>query len=341
MKRFCNEMQWDASALSGDDNGYFSAVAMTAYNGLTELEAKATRRICESLQSTPGGSKLEQVMWAASGSEAVQKALWACLDRDHSRDLIIATRHGFHGKKGLAGAVTGSETDRERDPRVKFISFPMHECDDIESPSEDFSPEKYQHELDALWNEFGDRINCLITEPYLGGGGSYHPPKEYFEVLQKWCREHDILFILDEVQSNFGRTGKMYAFETYGIEPDFVCLGKGLGNGVPVSAAVGRADVMQHMKYGAASDTWSANPISCAAVVATLDEFESTGVMDNTTMLNEIFTPALIELKLPGTTDNFEGVAAERRGPTTRLYLLSDDNANPAQRTLLLAFDIR
>src|SRR5438093_6860522 len=104
---------------------------MTAYNAVTPLEIEATRRLIEVLQGRRGGKRLDQVMWAASGSEAIQKALWAALARDRERDIIIATRHGFHGKKGLAGAVTGSEQDRERDPRVRFVSFPMAECADV------------------------------------------------------------------------------------------------------------------------------------------------------------------------------------------------------------------
>ncbi len=75
---------------------------------------------------------MEQVLWAATGSEAMQKALWAALDRRPGENVILATRHGFHGKKGLAGAVTGSESDPERDPRVRFISFPTDECQSIE-----------------------------------------------------------------------------------------------------------------------------------------------------------------------------------------------------------------
>lgn len=297
MRRFFAYMGWGEDLYSDNGDEYYAASPMTAYNAMTELEANATQRLCKSLQNSPGGNRLEQVMWSASGSEAVQKALWACLHRDHNRTLILATRHGFHGKKGLAGAVTGSESSPDRDPRVKFISFPMSECDDIESPSETLDLQKYRDELDAMWAEYGEQINCLITEPYLGGGGSYHPPKEYLQMVQAWCREHDILFILDEVQANFGRTGKLYAFEAYGLEPDFVTLGKGLGNGVPVSAAVGRSDIMSHMKYGEASDTWSANPISSAAVLATLDEFESTDVMEQTARLNEIFTAGLVQLK--------------------------------------------
>src|SRR5205823_1913128 len=122
---------WRQPAGNGHPAEYFTAVPLTAYNSITEVETNATRRLADLLQGRPGGKRLQQVMWAASGSEAIQKALWAALARDRSRDVILATRFGFHGKKGLAGAVTGSEADRERDPRVRFISFPMKECTDV------------------------------------------------------------------------------------------------------------------------------------------------------------------------------------------------------------------
>ncbi len=298
LKRLTGYLGWTPETVTGEGEGdYAEALTLTAYNAVTEIETQAVERLIKNVQSTPFGKRLDTVMWAASGSEAVQKALWACLHRDEDRDLIIATRHGFHGKKGLAGAVTGSENDHDRDPRVKFISFPMCEVDDMSRYGDDVDLSKYQAELDALWNEHGSRLNCLITEPYLGGGGSYHPPAAYLQLLQSFCSDHDILFILDEVQSNFGRTGSMYAFEKYGIEPDFVTLGKGLGNGIPVSGVVGRGDVIASLKYGEASDTWSANPIASAAVLATLDEFETTDVMDRTRHLSEIYFAGLAKLK--------------------------------------------
>lgn len=300
MKRFIRYMGWNPADFSGSDEGYFQASSMTAYNAITPLEAEASQRLVASLQNSPGGSRLQTVIWAASGSEAVQKALWACMKRDPARDGIMATRFGFHGKKGLSGAVTGSETDPDRDPRVRFLSFPREECSDVDHPAKAFDPAPYRAELERIWQESGKAIGCLITEPYLGGGGSYHPPKAYLQLLQSFCREKDILFILDEVQANFGRTGHMYAFESYGIEPDFVCLGKGLGNGVPVSAAVGRRDVCDPMGYGSTSDTWSANPISSAAVLATLDEFESTSVLEQTRHLHTIFLDGLRRLKETG-----------------------------------------
>jgi 4-aminobutyrate aminotransferase-like enzyme len=296
MRRFTDYMGWkqqaDAKAAT-----FFEALPLTAYNAVTTIETEATRRLVALLQSRSGGKRLEQVMWAASGSEAIQKALWAALAREPARDMILATRHGFHGKKGLAGAVTGCETDHDRDPRVRFISFPMCECIDVNTREEPFDTALYRKELDALRHQYGKRLCVLITEPYLGGGGSYHPHKAYLQLLQSFCRENDIVFILDEVQSNLGRTGEMFAYETYGIEPDIVVLGKGLGNGVPVAAAVGRADLWDALTYGEGSDTWSANPLCCAAVLATLDEFAARDVLGTCRRSSAIIEAGLVRLK--------------------------------------------
>lgn len=298
LQRLWDYLGWSAVGGAGDDvsQPYVAAAPLTAYNALTELETLASERLVASLQREPGGARCEQVLWAASGSEAIQKALWAALDRREGSDMILATRHGFHGKKGLAGAVTGSEADRERDPRVRFLSFPRQECIDLDARRQPLDLAPYEAELQALWDELGSRICCLITEPYLGGGGSYHPQREYLQLLERFCREHDIVFILDEVQSNFGRTGPMYAFTHYGVEPDIVCLGKGLGNGVAVSAAVGRTDLFAAMHYGEGSDTWSANPLASAAVLATLDEFESGDVLAHAAQLSQVIEQELRRL---------------------------------------------
>lgn len=277
--------------------GYFAAVPMTAYNAVTPVEVEASKRLLALLRASPGGGRMEQVMWAASGSEAIQKALWASLARDKTRPMILATRFGFHGKKGLANAVTGSESDSERDPRVRFVSFPMGECHDLSTRDSTFDPAPYRKELDALLHQFGRKIGVLITEPYLGGGGSYHPPKAYLQLLQKFCRDNDIVFILDEVQSNFGRTGELFAFSTYGLEPDLVVLGKGLGNGVPVAAAVGRSDIFGALDYGEGSDTWSANPLCCAAVLATLDSFAATDVLGEMRSNSAVIEHGLVALR--------------------------------------------
>ena len=283
------------------------ALTLNAYNAVTEVETLCCERLVSLLKEQPGGARCEQVLWAASGSEAIQKALWASLDRDEKRDLILSTRHGFHGKKGLAGAVTGSEADPERDPRVKFISFPREECISIQRRRQPLDLAPYEAELNHLWDQHGNRIGTLITEPYLGGGGSFHPQKEYIQLLERFCREHDIIFILDEVQANFGRTGSLFAFTEYGVEPDIVVLGKGLGNGVPVSAAVGRADLFAAMHYGEGSDTWSANPLASAAVLATLDEYETTDIIAQARELSQVIEKGLLKLLDTGVVANIRG----------------------------------
>lgn len=286
---------------------FLSAAPLTSYNAVTDLDVRASERLIDLLQSQPGGGRCEQAMWAASGSEAIQKALWAALHRRPGCDVILATRYGFHGKKGLAGAVTGCETDPERDPRVRFIGFPREECVNVAKRRQPIDLAPYIADLTACRKEYGERIACLITEPYLGGGGSYHPQKEYLQLLERFCRDNDIIFILDEVQANFGRTGAMFAFTEYGVEPDIVVLGKGLGNGVPVSAAVGRADLFSAMHYGEGSDTWSANPLSSAAVLATLDEYESHPVLDHARKLSAVIERGLARLAELPAVSNIRG----------------------------------
>ncbi|MAR13835.1 MAG: aspartate aminotransferase family protein [Blastopirellula sp.] len=303
-QRVLNYMQLDAVNAEGP---FVPAVPLTTYNAMTALEAEANERLLANLRGQAGGNRMEQVLWSASGSEAVQKSLWAALAQNPERDIILATRRGFHGKKGLAGAVTGSEEDHERDPRVRFITFPVDECIDVDARRQPLDLTPYADELAALKDELGDRICAVITEPYLGGGGSFHPQAEYLQLLQSFCREADALFILDEIQSNFGRTGPMYAYTHYGLEPDIVCLGKGLGNGVPVSAAVGRSDVFGALQFGEGSDTWSANPLSCAAVLATLDEFETTNVLEQGQQLATVIEAGLVRLQETGIVTHVRG----------------------------------
>lgn len=245
---------------------YAEALPRNAYNMVVELEVVAAERLVKSMAAT--NPNAQKVFWAASGSEGIQKAMWAAQHRYPDRPIILATRYGFHGKKGLAGDVTGAES---RNPNVRFISFPMKD----EKPRE-----FYQRELDALAGEFEGQISLLITEPYLGAAGSFHPPKWYHKMLQAWCEKHEIVFIFDEVQACHGRTGNMYAYETYEVQPDLVVLGKGIANGEPAAAAVGRADLIDSLTYGEASDTFSGNPRACAAMCAVLDVFEEENIVD-------------------------------------------------------------
>ncbi len=260
---------------------YYGNLPRNTYNMITPIQVEASKRLIESFSYR----KAQKILWAASGSEGVQKAMWCALHRYPDRHIIVATRHGFHGKKGLAGDVTG---DSSPNPNVRWISFPM---------GEGFGEEYYKKELDSLWGEYPEKIALLITEPYLGAKGSYHPPKWYHKLLQEWCNAHDIPFIFDEVQSCFGRTGNMYAFQTYEVEPDLVVLGKGMANGEPASAVIGREDLIESLDYGEASDTFSGGSSACCAVCATMDVFEEEGIVERVRQIAPYFQEMLRRLK--------------------------------------------
>lgn len=259
---------------------YCDGLPRTSYNAVTELEVEAAERLIACMDM----SRAQKLLWAASGSEGIQKAMWCALHKHPDRPIMLATRGGFHGKKGLAGDVTGETSPN---PNVRFISFPM---------GDDRPPEFYRAELDALAREFPGRIALLITEPYLGAKGSWHPPKWYHALLRDWCTEHDVALIFDEVQSCHGRTGKMFAYQSYEVEPDLVVLGKGLANGEPAAAVVGRADLIDSLTYGEASDTFSGNPRACAAVLATLDVFERENIVGNCIQMSGLMTEGLRSL---------------------------------------------
>jgi len=284
---------------------------------VVEIEVLAAERLIRSM--APTNPNAQKLFWAASGSEGIQKAMWAAQHRYPDRPIMLATRHGFHGKKGLAGDVTGTET---LNPNVRFISFPM----------KDEKPQKfYQDELDAFAEEYEDQISLLITEPYLGAAGSFHPPKWYHKMLQSWCEKHDIVFIFDEVQACHGRTGNMYAYQTYEVHPDLVVLGKGIANGEPAAAVIGREDLIDGLVYGEASDTFSGNPRACAAICAVLDVFEEENIVEKARA-----TAKIVGQRLHALADKFPFVETVRGEGL--VYGVEIENAELANRCVLEAY---
>jgi len=287
---------------------YLAGFPRSSYSMIAPVEIEAAQRLIKSMNYP----KAQRILWAASGSEGIQKAMWAALHRHPDRPIMLATRGGFHGKKGLAGDVTGETSGN---PNVRFISFPMYE----EKP-----PSFYQAELDALAETCPGRISLLITEPYLGTKGSFHPPKWYHRLLQAWCEKHDVALIFDEVQSCHGRTGNMYAFQTYGVRPDLVVLGKGLGNGEPVAAVVGRSDLIDSLEYGEGSDTYSGNPHACAAICAVFDVFKQERVVENCRKMAKVMRRGLDALQ-----KRFPFVKAVRgEGLVYGVEICDDETAN-------------
>jgi 4-aminobutyrate aminotransferase/(S)-3-amino-2-methylpropionate transaminase len=124
-----------------------------------------------------------------------------------------------------------------------------------------------------------EQVAAVIAEPVLGEGGFVAPPKEYFKILHKICRDHGIVLIADEIQTGFGRTGKMFAMEHYEVAPEIVVMAKSMAGGLPLSAVTGQTELMDHPQVGGLGGTFGGNPVACRAALAVLDAFEKKGIL--------------------------------------------------------------
>jgi 4-aminobutyrate aminotransferase/(S)-3-amino-2-methylpropionate transaminase len=147
-----------------------------------------------------------------------------------------------------------------------------------------------QHLEDAFKRSVAaESVAAVIAEPVLGEGGFVIPPRDYFKALHAICRKHEILFIADEVQSGFARTGKWFACEHFGVEPDLITMAKSLGGGMPIAAVTGRAEVMDAPGLGALGGTYCGHPLSCAAALAAMETIEKDGLLARSTAVGKHF----------------------------------------------------
>jgi 4-aminobutyrate aminotransferase/(S)-3-amino-2-methylpropionate transaminase len=151
--------------------------------------------------------------------------------------------------------------------------------------------ETFAHHLENTFKRSvaPESVAAVIAEPVLGEGGFVVPPRDYFKLLQDICRKHGILFIADEVQSGFARTGKWFASEHFGIEPDLITMAKSLGGGMPIAAVTGRAEIMDAPGVGALGGTYCGHPASCAAALAAIETIEKDGLLTRSTALGKHF----------------------------------------------------
>ncbi|GMV95631.1 MAG: aspartate aminotransferase family protein [Phycisphaerae bacterium] len=248
-----------------------------------ELRVRLARRICE-LAPAP----LKKCFLLSTGSEATECAIK--LMRTHGRaihnekDAIVSFTHSFHGRTLGAQMIGGIPALKEwiahHDPAMIQVAFP----DGFRYADVTF--EGFLRQLhQAGFNP--RRIAGVITETYQGGGASFGPPA-YFQQMRRWCDEHDVVLTFDEVQAAFGRCGRMWGFEHYGVVPDLMCLGKGLSSSLPVAAVVGRPDLMDLYPPGSMTSTHTGNPVCMAAALANLDVILDDKLIDNAARVGEV-----------------------------------------------------
>ncbi len=140
-------------------------------------------------------------------------------------------------------------------------------------------------------------MGAVIVEPYQGTADLFFPPEGWLKSLESWAKQRNLLLIVDEVQAGFGRTGKMFAIEWEDVKPQLLCLGKGMGSGIPASAVCGESKVMDCMKPGELSSTWGGNPLASAAVLAVLDAMDHENIVNNSREMGEYLKNRFLEMK--------------------------------------------
>jgi 4-aminobutyrate aminotransferase/(S)-3-amino-2-methylpropionate transaminase len=237
-------------------------------------------RLSERLNQITPGNFAKKTLLVNTGAEAVENAVK--IARAYTRRPgIIAFEDAFHGRTMMTLALT-SKTHPYKAGFAPFPSdvyrIPYGYCYRCSYSLKYPSCEVYcaRHLEDTFKRVVAaEDVAAVIAEPVLGEGGFVNPPPEFFRIIKEICHKHDVLFIADEVQSGFGRTGKMFASEHYGIEPDIIITAKSLGGGLPLAAVTGRAEIMDVPEAGGLGGTFGGNPLSCAAANAVLDEFAS------------------------------------------------------------------
>src|SRR5947209_5085067 len=251
-------------------------------------------RLAERMNEVTPGKFPKKTIFVNSGAEAVENAIK--IARAYTkRPAVIAFEDAFHGRTMMTLALTS----KTHPYKAGFAPFPSevyrvpyaycYRCSySLQYPSCELYCARHLEDTfkRVVANE---EVAAIIAEPVLGEGGFIAPPPDYFKVLIELCRKYGILFIADEVQSGFGRTGALFACERYGVEPDILVTAKSLGGGLPLAAVTGRAEIMDAPGVGGLGGTFAGNPLSCAAANAVLDLFEREDMLSRANSIGEQF----------------------------------------------------
>ena len=239
--------------------------------------------LAERLNALAPGNAPKKTLFLTTGAEAVENAVK--IARAHTgRPAVIAFNGGYHGRTIMTLGLTGKVAPY----KLGFGPFPA-EIYHAPFPIE-LHGITAEQSLAAVHNIFKcdvepARVAAIIVEPVQGEGGFYVAPFDFLAQLRALCDEHGILLIADEVQAGAARTGKVFAMEHSGVVPDLITLAKSIAGGFPISAVVGRADVMDSVGPGGLGGTYAGSPLACAAALAVLDVFEEEGILERSLAL--------------------------------------------------------
>lgn len=237
------------------------------YNEQAGLLAKRLSEIA------PGS--LKKSFLCNSGAEAIEGALRLAKQFTAKREVVALTQ-GFHGRTNATLSITGNRARKKRGgPYLSGISFApapyFYRCPFGSRTEGECAARSAEYLRNVLRYETSGDVAAFVAEPVLGEGGIIVPPADYFRLVKEILDEEGILFIADEVQSGFGRTGRMFAIEHYGVSPDIMAMAKGIAGGFPLGAFIARPGVSEAFSPGDHLSTFGGNPVCCAAALANID----------------------------------------------------------------------
>ena len=255
--------------------------------------------VCEKLNAMTPGSHKKKSLLVNSGAEAVENAVK--IARHYTkRPAIVVFEHSYHGRTNLTMALTAKNMPYKEGfgpfaPEVYRVPMPysFHWVGDQATITED-AIEMVTHKIDK---EIGaHNVAAILIEPIQGEGGFIVPPKGFLPALAKYSKDNGIVFIADEVQTGFARTGHMFAVEEEGVVPDMVVTAKGIAGGLPLAAVTGRAEVMDSVHASGLGGTYGGNPIACAAALGAMETMEEENLVARAKHIGEILGTSLREL---------------------------------------------
>ena len=266
---------------------------LTSYCFPNEPRIALTRKLAA--LAPPG---LKKVFLLSTGSETLECAIK--LMRTYGRRLggdrkavIVSFERAFHGRtlgaQQIGGIPAGKAWIKNLDPEIVQVPFP----DGFRTPDTRF--ELFEETLQKMGIS-PDQVAGVVVETYQGGGSSFMPVA-YAQALRAWCTRHQALLCFDEVQAGFGRCGRMFGFELYGVVPDLFCCGKGISSSLPISAVIGRQEVMDQYGPNEMTSTHSGNPVCCAAALANIETILREKLVQNAARVGVVLQKELDAIK--------------------------------------------
>lgn len=279
---------------------------------------------------TPGSGEKRSVLFN-SGAEAVENAVKVA--RSYTRKpAVVAFDHAYHGRTNLAMALTAKSMPYKSGfgpfaPEVYRapLSYPYRDglSDKEMATNGELAAERAIGVMDKQVG--AGNLAAVIIEPIQGEGGFIVPAQGFLPALLDWCRNNDVVFIADEVQTGFARTGAMFACEHEGIEPDLICTAKGIADGLPLSAVTGRAEIMDAPQVSGLGGTFGGNPVTCAAALATIETIEQDNLVERARQLERLMIDRLTRLQ----ADDDRIGDVRGRGAMVAVELVKSGTADP------------